>query len=176
MTDKILILDFGSQYTQLIARRVREAHVYSEIKPWSAPEIDLVDSETRGLILSGGPLSIYAPDAPQLPEAVLSSRLPILGICYGMQALTYQLGGKVAPSQQREYGLATVKVQVPNPLLPEGDLTVWMSHGDRIISNRLAGRCWPVLLTARLPPSVTLSITVMVCSFIRRFAIPSRAS
>jgi len=93
-----------------------------------------------------------------------------------MQALTYQLGGKVTPSQQREYGLATVKVQVPNPLLPEGDLTVWMSHGDRIIQQPPG---WQVIASSAnspIAPSVTLSITVMVCSFIRRFAIPSRAS
>ncbi len=149
MTEKILILDFGSQYTQLIARRVREAHVYSEIKPWNAPEADLIDHETRGVILSGGPLSIYTPDAPQLPKAVLSSGLPILGICYGMQALTYQLGGKVAPSQQREYGLATVQVRMPNPLLPEGNLTVWMSHGDRIMQSPPG---WQVLASSANSP------------------------
>jgi len=130
--DKILILDFGSQYTQLIARRVREAHVYCEIKPWNTPQAGLIDSTTRGVIISGGPLSIYAPDAPQLPEVVFTSHLPILGICYGMQALTYQLGGEVAPAQSREYGLATLQVLEPNPLLPPGELTVWMSHGDRI--------------------------------------------
>lgn len=132
MTDKILILDFGSQYTQLIARRVREAQVYCEIKPWNTAEIDLLDSNTRGVILSGGPLSVYAPDAPKIPATILQSNLPILGICYGMQALTVQLGGEVTPAQEHEYGLATIQVLVPNPLLPEGEMSVWMSHGDRI--------------------------------------------
>ena len=132
MTDKILILDFGSQYTQLIARRVREAQVYCEIKPWNAAEANLLDPETRGVILSGGPLSVYAPDAPKIPTTILQSNLPILGICYGMQALTIQLGGEVTPAQEHEYGLATIQVLMPNPLLPEGEMTVWMSHGDRI--------------------------------------------
>jgi len=132
MTDKILILDFGSQYTQLIARRVREAQVYCEIKPWNAAEADLLDPETRGVILSGGPLSVYAPDAPKIPTTILQSNLPLLGICYGMQALTIQLGGEVTPAQEHEYGLATIQVLMPNPLLPEGEMTVWMSHGDRI--------------------------------------------
>ena len=132
MPDKILILDFGSQYTQLIARRVREAQVYCEIKLWNAAEIDLVDPETRGVILSGGPLSVYEANAPKIPATILQSNLPILGICYGMQALTVQLGGEVTPAQEHEYGLATIQVLVPNPLLPEGEMTVWMSHGDRI--------------------------------------------
>ena len=132
MTDKILILDFGSQYTQLIARRVREAQVYCEIKPWNAAEADLLDPETRGVILSGGPLSVYAPDAPKIPTTILQSNLPILGICYGMQAFTIQSGGEVTPAQEHEYGLATIQVLMPNPLLPEGEMIVWMSHGDRI--------------------------------------------
>ncbi len=132
MTDKILILDFGSQYTQLIARRVREAQVYCEIKPWNAAEADFLDPNTRGVILSGGPLSVYAANAPKIPATILQSNLPILGICYGMQALTVQLDGKVTPAQEHEYGLATIQVLVPNPLLPEGEMTVWMSHGDRI--------------------------------------------
>jgi len=132
MTDKILILDFGSQYTQLIARRVREAQVYCEIKPWNAAEADFLDPNTRGVILSGGPLSVYAANAPKIPAAILQSDLPILGICYGMQALTVQLGGEVTPAQEHEYGLATIQILVPNPLLPEGEMTVWMSHGDRI--------------------------------------------
>ncbi|GAA5342729.1 MAG: glutamine-hydrolyzing GMP synthase [Anaerolineaceae bacterium] len=132
MTDKILILDFGSQYTQLIARRVREAQVYCEIKPWNAAEADFLDPNTRGVILSGGPLSVYAANAPKIPATILQSNLPILGICYGMQALTVQLGGEVTPAQEHEYGLATIQVLVPNPLLPEGEMTVWMSHGDRI--------------------------------------------
>ena len=120
MTDKILLLDFGSQYTQLIARRVREAQVYCEIKPWNAAEADFLDRNTRGVILSGGPLSVYAENAPKIPATILQSDLPILGICYGMQALTVQLGGEVTPAQEHEYGLATIHVLVPNPPLPDG--------------------------------------------------------
>ena len=149
MTDKILILDFGSQYTQLIARRVREAQVYCEIKPWNAAEADLLDPETRGVILSGGPLSVYAPDAPKIPTTILQSNLPILGICYGMQALTVQLGGEVTPAQEHEYGLATIQVLMPNPLLPEGEMTVWMSHGDRI---KQQPRGWQVLALSENSP------------------------
>ena len=132
MPDAIAILDFGSQYTQLIARRVREVHVYSELFPWDAPAERVLGLHPKGFILSGGPNSVYEPGAPAIPAYVLDSGLPVLGICYGMQALAYALGGKVASSEQREYGLATVEVSKANPILPEGCFPVWMSHGDRI--------------------------------------------
>ena len=132
MPDSIVVLDFGSQYTQLIARRVREAQVYSELFPWDAPADKVMGLQPKGFILSGGPASVYAPGAPAVPDYVLASGLPVLGICYGMQALTYALGGKVASSSEREYGLATVETVQANPLLPEGSYPVWMSHGDRI--------------------------------------------
>jgi GMP synthase (glutamine-hydrolysing) len=132
MHDAITILDFGSQYSQLIARRVREVHVYSELFPWDAPAEQVLALRPKGFILSGGPLSVYAASAPQVPEYVLDSGLPVLGICYGMQALTHALGGRVAPSQAHEYGPAQVETLTPNPLLPPGDQRVWMSHGDRI--------------------------------------------
>lgn len=132
MADTIAILDFGSQYTQLIARRVREAHVYSELFPWDAPAETVMALQPRGFILSGGPNSVYAPDAPFIPEYVLQSGLPILGICYGMQALTHALGGQVGASKSREYGPATIDTRTPNPLLLPGSQLVWMSHGDRI--------------------------------------------
>jgi len=128
----IAILDFGSQYSQIIARRVRELHVYSEIFAWNAPPEAVLAGQPKGFILSGGPLSVYEPGAPQVPAYVLQSGLPVLGICYGMQALSFALGGAVAASQQREYGLAEVETLVANPLLPAGKQTVWMSHGDRI--------------------------------------------
>ncbi|UCH59121.1 MAG: glutamine-hydrolyzing GMP synthase [Anaerolineales bacterium] len=134
MTDTIVILDFGSQYTQLIARRVREAQVYCELFPWHTPSERVLDLQPKGFILSGGPASVYEPEAPQLPAYVLDSQRPILGICYGMQALTHALGGRVAPSQAREYGLAQVETIRPNPLLPSVTQPVWMSHGDRIES------------------------------------------
>jgi GMP synthase (glutamine-hydrolysing) len=130
--DTILIIDFGSQYTQLIARRVRELQVYCEILPWDASPDEFLKDPPRGWILSGGPNSVFTAGAPQVSSAILESALPILGICYGMQALTYALGGRVAESLKREYGSAEIMVDMNNPLLPAGSQTVWMSHGDRI--------------------------------------------
>lgn len=132
MPDTILILDFGSQYTQIIARRVRELHVYCEIFPWDADFSKMQALHPKGWILSGGPNSVYEPSAPQLQAGVLNSGLPILGICYGMQAITHALQGKVASAQKREYGSAEIEVTASNPLLPRGSQPVWMSHGDRI--------------------------------------------
>jgi GMP synthase (glutamine-hydrolysing) len=129
----IAVLDFGSQYAQLIARRVRELHVYCELFPWNTPAEKVLALQPGGFILSGGPASAYEPGAPYVMPYVLESRLPILGICYGMQALTLALGGKVNPSAQREYGLATVDPLVANPLFPGSpSFPAWMSHGDRI--------------------------------------------
>ena len=130
--DSIAILDFGSQYSQLIARRVREAQVYCELFPWDTPAETVQALQPKGFILSGGPASVYAPGAPQVPGYVLASGLPILGICYGMQALTHALGGTVAASATREYGPAEIETLRADPLLPDGCQPVWMSHGDRI--------------------------------------------
>ncbi|HEY47868.1 MAG: GMP synthase [Anaerolineae bacterium SM23_ 63] len=130
--DAIAILDFGSQTSQLIARRVREACVYCELFPYDASRERVLALEPKGFILSGGPASVYEDEAPQIPEYILESKLPILGICYGMQALTHSLGGCVAAATQREYGMAKVESSVENPLLPLGNYQVWMSHGDRI--------------------------------------------
>ncbi len=133
MPETLIILDFGSQTTQLIARRVREVQVYSELLPWDAPQKAVMAHDPKGFILSGGPHSVYAPGAPHLPKYVLDSGLPILGICYGMQALTQALGGKVDPAGKREYGPASLSVIHSSALLTEeDDLQVWMSHGDRI--------------------------------------------
>jgi GMP synthase (glutamine-hydrolysing) len=148
MTKSIAILDFGSQFSQLIARRVREQNVYCELFPHDAPAEKVNAIQPGGYILSGGPASVYAEGAPQVPAYVLDSGLPILGICYGMQALTHALGGQVDPSNEREFGVATVSVTVANPLLhpvnsPANALTpehrplntefpALMSHGDRI--------------------------------------------
>ncbi len=129
--DSIAILDFGSQYSQLIARRVREINVYCELFPYNTPPAEVCDTQPRGFILSGGPASIYEKGAPQIPDYVLESGLPILGICYGMHALTHTLGGRVAASSEREYGHATIDVVTPNPLLGSDSQRVWMSHGDR---------------------------------------------
>ena len=130
--DSIAVLDFGSQYTQLIARRIREMHVYCEIFACDAPAEVVNAIHPRGYILSGGPSSVYGENAPELAPFIIESSLPILGICYGMQAMTVALGGKVAHSNSREYGLAGIDVDKENPLLPGGTQTVWMSHGDRI--------------------------------------------
>jgi GMP synthase (glutamine-hydrolysing) len=132
MHNAIAVLDFGSQYSQLIARRVRETQVYCELFPWNAPTHQVLALQPKGFILSGGPASVYAPGAPQIPPYVLESGCPILGICYGMQTLTHALGGKVASSTEREFGPAQMETTRPNPLLPEGSQRVWMSHGDRI--------------------------------------------
>src|SRR5512138_2342321 len=130
MTDSLAILDFGSQYAQLIARRVREAHVYCELFPWDTPPEKVLAIHPQGFILSGGPRSVYEPGAPYIEQYIFDSGLPILGICYGMQALTFQLGGQVDSSAAREYGPAVITPLAPSPL---SDLSqVWMSHGDRI--------------------------------------------
>ena len=127
----IAILDFGSQTSQLIARRLRESKVYCELFPWNAPKEKVLANSPEGFVLSGGPASVYEAGAPQLPQYVLNSGKPILGICYGMQALTNALGGEVAASARREYGAASIHSSVPNPILT-GDQQVWMSHADRI--------------------------------------------
>jgi GMP synthase (glutamine-hydrolysing) len=128
----IAILDFGSQYAQIIARRVREQNVYCELFPFDAPTGQVDAIQPGGYILSGGPASVYAEGAPQVPGYVLDSGLPVLGICYGMQALTHALGGQVDPSSEREFGVATVKTTSPNPLTPVDEFPALMSHGDRI--------------------------------------------
>jgi GMP synthase (glutamine-hydrolysing) len=127
----IAILDFGSQYAQLIARRVREAQVYCELFPWDAPEEQIMAIRPAGFILSGGPRSAYEQGAPYIQDFILRSGLPILGICYGMQALTLALGGQVDPSAEREYGPALIQ-PLSGGTIVEGLGRVWMSHGDRI--------------------------------------------
>lgn len=130
--DGIAILDFGSQTSQLIARRVREAQVYCELFRYDAPAEEVTASAPKGFVLSGGPASVYEPGAPQIPQYVLDSGLPILGICYGMQALAHALGGRVSSAADREYGPAEIEVAPDAPLLPPGVQPVWMSHGDRV--------------------------------------------
>jgi GMP synthase (glutamine-hydrolysing) len=130
--DAIAILDFGSQYSQLIARRVREAGVYCELFPYDTAGERVLRIQPKGFILSGGPASVYEPGAPQLPGYVLRSGLPILGICYGMQALAHALGGRVAAASEREYGPAEIEVDREDAILARGSHRVWMSHGDRI--------------------------------------------
>ena len=139
MTDSIAILDFGSQFAQLIARRVREAQVYCELFPWDAPQDRILSIQPKGFILSGGPKSVYEADAPHIQDFIFKTGLPILGICYGMQALTHALGGQVDPSAQREYGDAEIEPTRSGTML-NAISRVWMSHGDRI--TRLPSKLW----------------------------------
>jgi len=149
MKNSIAILDFGSQYAQIIARRVREQNVYCELFPFDAPNEQVNAIQPGGYILSGGPASVYAQEAPQVPGYVLDSGLPVLGICYGMQALTHALGGQVSPSSEREFGVATVTPTAPNPLLPDSQFPALMSHGDRI--TRLPEGFVPLAVSGNSP-------------------------
>ncbi len=127
---RILILDFGGQYTQLIARRVRENHVYSEVIPWSAPVRDIAARQPAGIILSGGPASVNDPDAPQCDPGIWNLGVPVLGICYGMQLTAALLGGRVERAREREYGHVDVRMGGPSPLLGgmKAESSCWMSH------------------------------------------------
>jgi len=134
MDHKILVLDFGSQYTQLIARRIRENRVYSEIYPFNASLDKIMSFRPQGIFLSGGPSSVYDSGAPLLDARVFALGIPILGICYGMQLMAHALGGRVAKAQRREYGRAELVVDDDADLLARipKDSVAWMSHGDRI--------------------------------------------
>ena len=132
--DTVVVLDFGSQYSQLIARRAREAGVYSVLVPWDTDWDEIRQLQPKGIILSGGPASVYDPGAPTLPDWVLREAMPVLGICYGMHLMANALDGEVEPAAKREYGPATVEITEPSPLferLPTA-LDVWMSHGDHV--------------------------------------------
>jgi GMP synthase (glutamine-hydrolysing) len=137
--DTVAVLDFGGQYTQLIARRIRELGVYSEIVPCSEPLDRVLARGFKGLVLSGGPSSVYDAGAPLPSRALFDAGVPILGICYGMQVMGYLLGGRVAPAERREYGAAEVALQGTSRLLAgvtpdrDGRLRVWMSHGDTVL-------------------------------------------
>ena len=132
--DEVLVLDFGGQYSQLIARRVRECGVYSELLPHDVDIEEIRRREPRGLILSGGPASVYAPGAPRLNTALLELGIPVLGICYGMQALVLELGGKVEGAEVGEFGRSTLTVREPGRLLAglPAEQSCWMSHRDTV--------------------------------------------
>lgn len=139
---RILILDFGSQYTQLIARRIREIGVFSEVRAWDMSEEEIREYDPRGIILAGGPESVPEPGSPRAPQVVFELGIPVLGICYGMQTMAEQLGGKVQGSDVHEFGYAQVEVHGKSPLLHDirdhvskdgaSLLDVWMSHGDKV--------------------------------------------
>jgi GMP synthase (glutamine-hydrolysing) len=142
--DRILILDFGAQYTQLIARRVRELGVYSEILPWDVSPEEIASFAPKAVILSGGPESVYQTQGPAAPRRVFEMNVPVLGICYGMQTMAAELGGEVESSTHREFGFARVRPTDPSPLFDGLEdnrdssgrrvLDVWMSHGDRVVT------------------------------------------
>src|SRR6266566_3099925 len=132
--DLVLVVDYGAQYAQLIARRVREAHVYSEIVPHTASVDELLARRPKAIILSGGPSSVYTPGAPQANAGLFAAGVPVFGICYGFQAMAQALGGEVANTGAREFGRTTLSVSTPGVLLrglPSAQ-QVWMSHGDEV--------------------------------------------
>jgi len=133
--DRVLVVDFGAQYAQLIARRVREAHVYSEIVPHSMPAAEMLERSPKGIILSGGPKSVYADRAPSVDPAIYDSGIPVLGICYGAQLLARDLGGEVARTGSGEYGRTALTPVAPSRLLHDwpSPSQVWMSHADSIV-------------------------------------------
>ncbi len=156
-SDSILIVDFGSQVTQLIARRVREAGVYSEIAPFGSAAAAFERMRPKGIILSGGPASVLDPDGPRIPDEILASGLPLLGICYGQQALMHQLGGEVLPGDAGEFGRAFIEISdscaLFDGLWSDGEThQVWMSHGDRV--TRLAPGFRPVAASEGSPFAV----------------------
>ena len=132
--DTILVLDFGSQYTQLIARRVRESDVYSEILPWDINESKIIDLKPKGIILSGGPNSVTKSYTPRVPQCIFDLGIPVLGICYGMQTLAEQMGGHVISADKKEFGHSELEIVSDSVLFQELDkqINVWMSHGDQV--------------------------------------------
>ncbi|MBA3529471.1 MAG: glutamine-hydrolyzing GMP synthase, partial [Propionibacteriaceae bacterium] len=132
--DLVIVIDFGAQYAQLIARRVREAKVYSEIMPHTATVADIAARSPKAIILSGGPQSVYAPGAPQVDARLFDVDVPVFGICYGFQAMAKALGGDVARTGLSEFGRTVASVSAPGKLLAglPASLNVWMSHGDSV--------------------------------------------
>ncbi|MGH3358216.1 MAG: glutamine-hydrolyzing GMP synthase, partial [Nocardioidaceae bacterium] len=132
--DRVLVVDFGAQYAQLIARRVREARVYSEVVPHTMPVEQLLAREPKAIILSGGPESVYEPGAPRLDPALFDHDVPVFGICYGFMAMAAALGGEVANTGKREYGRTDVSLTEAGTLLAglPDRLRAWMSHGDEV--------------------------------------------
>jgi GMP synthase (glutamine-hydrolysing) len=149
--DTVVVVDFGSQTAQLIVRRVRELNVYSELVPHDAPWERIAVLNPKGIILSGGPKSVYEPGAPQLPGWLLTHNIPILGICYGMQALFHALGGDVRREGHPEYGPAAVDVAADGRIFTglSRHLDVWMSHGDSIAAPPPG---WQVLASSPTAP------------------------
>ncbi len=134
-SETVVVLDFGAQYAQLIARKVRQCRVYCEILPFDAPLEQILSHNPKGVIFSGGPASVYEVEAPQCAEALFHSGIPILGICYGHQLMAHMLGGKVTPADKREFGKTELYVENEAPLYTglNPRLICWMSHGDYVL-------------------------------------------
>jgi GMP synthase (glutamine-hydrolysing) len=171
----IAILDYGSQYTQLIARRVRESRVYCEIFPHDVTPQELRAKNVIGVILSGGPASVYDRDAPLIDKAIIDGSLPVLGICYGMHLMAYVLGGEVALEGKREFGPAMVEIKDPSGLF-EGLGTserAWMSHGDTV--RRLPPGFHGIAATERLPLAAMSDGRNRTCKLLSLLDSSSRA-
>ena len=182
--DRILILDFGSQVTQLIARRVREAHVYCEVHPNDVSADFIREFAPKGIILSGSHMSAYEESNDQASQAVFEAGVPVLGICYGMQTMAQQLGGKVESGTKREFGYAEVRARNHTKLLEgiedfrtesgEGMLKVWMSHGDKV--TELPPGFKVMCSTPSCPACATRSGASTPCSSTRKSRIPFRVA
>ena len=181
MTDTVLIIDFGSQVTQLIARRVREQGVYSEIVPFNRAQDALERLKPKAVILSGGPASVTEFGTPRAPDWVFEAGLPVLGICYGEQTMVAQLGGGVEGGHHREFGRAELEVTADTALFEgvwakgESD-TVWMSHGDHVTQLPPGFRWWPCRRARRSRPSPTRSASSTPCSSTPRWRTPRAAA
>ena len=164
--DLIVVVDFGAQYSQLIARRVRELHVYSLILPYDTPLAELLALRPKGLILSGGPASVYEERAPRCDPGLFSAGVPTLGICYGMQLMAHDLGGRTGPATRREYGRTRIFVDEPEGLERlfhglERRLLCWMSHGDIVL--QLAPGFEPLAHSDNTPYAAVADGTVPAC-------------
>ncbi len=185
-SDKILILDFGSQYTQLIARRIREIGVYCEIYSCDSSDAEVKNFGAKGIILSGGPETVTSSDTPRAPQAVFELGVPVLGICYGMQTMAEQLGGKVESSDHREFGYAQIRARGHSKLLKEiedhvsaegyGLLDVWMSHGDRVVELPAGFKLIASSDGAPIAASPTRSAISTRCNSTRKSPTPSKAA
>ena len=170
----IVILDFGSQYSELIARRVRETEVFSLVMGYTTTAEELKAIQPRGIILSGGPSSVYEPGAPVCDPGIWELGIPVLGVCYGMQLMVQQLGGAVVAAGKAEYGKAPLHVDDPIDLLTnvENGSTMWMSHGDSVERCRMALCAWPTPTTRPRRRWPITSAGSTGCSFTRRWCIP----
>ena len=178
MTDTVLVVDFGAQYARLIARRVREAHVYSEIVPSSISIEEVRARNPKGIIFSGGPKSVYAAPAPTIDPGIYELGIPILGLCYGAQLVALQLGGTVSRTGNGEYGRTELTLTAPSPLCVDWPTTseVWMSHGDAITGCHPGSSPRPPARGRRWPPCTTPSAGSSGCSSTPRSSTPNGAA